>query len=203
MAPSYIFGTNYRVLIYCTCHVQGSSLCFSFFCLLGSSMSDFRPNTRGAVVDTFFRLTCSVVLWGRRNTANKYHWHVWGVLPVSQPHWVCPRSQRVCPPCPHCSGCRLLHQEPSEASPGLHAPPRSKLLRFRHLGTPSSKAQTRLGLHFVPFPGPSSSCDQVLGECGRCELLPPLSLTLGFLGVQPVHLLRCAVCLFWGPDLWL
>ena len=28
----------------------------------------------------------------------------------------------------------------------------------------STKAQTRLGLRFVPFPGPSSSGDQVLGE---------------------------------------
>ena len=42
----------------------------------------------------------------------------------------------VCPSCPHSSGSRLLHQEPSEASPGLHAPPRSKPLRFRHSGSP-------------------------------------------------------------------
>ena len=35
-----------------------------------------------------FKLTCSVVLWGRRNTANKYHWHVWGLLAVYGPHWV-------------------------------------------------------------------------------------------------------------------
>ena len=28
----------------------------------------------------------------------------------------------------------------------------------------STKAQTQLGLHFVHFPGPSSSGDQVLGE---------------------------------------
>ena len=27
---------------------------FSFFCLLVSSVSDFRPDTRGAVADTFF-----------------------------------------------------------------------------------------------------------------------------------------------------
>ena len=47
-----------------------------------------------------------------------------------------------------------------------------------------------LGLRFVPFPGPSSSGDQVFGERGPCDLLPPLSLPLGFLGVQPVHLLR-------------
>ena len=51
-APSYVVSTNYRVLIYCTCHFQGGSLCFSF-CLLVSSVSDFRCDTRGAVVDTF------------------------------------------------------------------------------------------------------------------------------------------------------
>ena len=43
---------------------------------------------------------------------------------------------------PHSSGSRLLHQEPSEASPGLHAPPRSKPLRFRHSGSPQ---RCRLG----------------------------------------------------------
>ena len=40
------------------------------------------------------------------------------------------------PPCPHCSGSRLLLQETSEASLGLHAPPRSMPLRFRHSGSP-------------------------------------------------------------------
>ena len=52
-APSYVIGTNDRVLIYCTCHFQGGSLCFSFFCLLVSSVSDFHPDTKEAVVDTF------------------------------------------------------------------------------------------------------------------------------------------------------
>ena len=50
--------------------------------------------------------------------------------------------------------------------------------------------QTRLGLRFVPFPGPSSSGDEVFGEHGHCDLSPPTSLLLGFLGVQPAHLLR-------------
>ena len=50
--------------------------------------------------------------------------------------------------------------------------------------------QTRLGLRFVPFPGLSSSGDEVFGERGRCDLSPPLSLLLGFLGVQLAHLLR-------------
>ena len=62
---------------------------------------------------------------------------------------------------------------------------------------------TGLGLPFVPFPGLSSSGDQVLGERGHWDLLPSPFLPLGFPGVQPAHLLRCAVCLFWGADLWL
>ena len=63
--------TNDRVLIYCTFHFQGGSLCFSFFCLLVSSVSDFCPDKKGAVVDTYFRLTCSVTVWGGRDAANK------------------------------------------------------------------------------------------------------------------------------------
>ena len=40
-------------LIYCTCHFQGGSLSFSFFYLLVSSVSNFRPDTRGVMVVTF------------------------------------------------------------------------------------------------------------------------------------------------------
>ena len=64
-APSYVVRTNYRVLIYCTCHFQGGSLCFSFFCLLVSSVSDFCPNTRGAVVNTLFQAHLSSRAVGR------------------------------------------------------------------------------------------------------------------------------------------
>ena len=53
--------------------------------------------------------------------------------------------------------------ELSKAGPGLLGLPKSKPLRFRFLRC-STKAQTWLGLHFVPFPSPSSSGDQVLGE---------------------------------------
>ena len=49
----------------------------------------------------------------------------------------------------------------------------------------STKVQTQLGLRFVPFPGPSSSGDQVLGERSHWDLLPSPSLPLGFPGVQP------------------
>ena len=50
------------------CSFQGVSLCYSFFCLLVSSVSGFRPDTKGTVEDTFsfFRLTCSVALCGGR-----------------------------------------------------------------------------------------------------------------------------------------
>ena len=51
-------------------------------------------------------------------------------------------SLRVCPPCLHWSGSRLLCQEPSEAGPELHAPTRSKPFRFRHSGSPQ---RCRLG----------------------------------------------------------
>ena len=101
------------------------------------------------MVVTFSRFACSVVLWGWRNTANKYHWHVWGVLAVSQPHWVCPCSRCVCFLSLHCSDSRLLCRELSDMGPGLHALPRSKLLIFRFWGTPQRR---RLGLAYVLCP---------------------------------------------------
>ena len=108
---------------------------------------------------------------------------------MSWPHWVCPHSRRVCFSSLHCLGSRLLCRELSEASPGLYALPRSKLLKFRLLGY-STKVQTWLGMCFVPFPGLSSSGDQVFGKHGGCDLSPSPSLPLSFLGVQLVHLLR-------------
>ena len=89
------------------------------------------------------------MLWGARNTANKYHWRGWGVLAVYGPHWVCPISQRVCFPSLHCSGSRLLFRETLQAGPGFHALPKSKLLRFRFLGTPQKH---RLGWACVLCP---------------------------------------------------
>ena len=98
---------------------------------------------------------------GGRNTANDYHWRVWGVLAVSQPHWVCPHSPRVCFPSLCCLGSRLLCSSLKQAwvvCPSQVSAAQVQVLRY------STKAQTQLGLHFVPFPGLSSSGDQVLGE---------------------------------------
>ena len=125
-------------------------------------------------MDTFFRLTCSVALWGGRDAANKQHWRV---LTVSQPHWACPRSWHMCPPSSRCSGSRFLRPELSEARPGLHAPPRSKPLRFRHSGSPQRR---RLSWACVLCPS-QVQIAQVFGEHGRCNLSPLLSLLLSFL----------------------
>jgi len=120
-------------------------------------------------VVTFFRLTCSVVLWGGRNTANKYHWHVWGVLAVFGHTGFAPCSRHVCFPSLHCSGSTLLCRELSEVSSGLRALPRSKPLKFRFLGTPQRR---RLG--WACFLCPSqvweAQVTRLLGERRRPQL---------------------------------
>ena len=143
---------------------------------------------------------------GGRNTANDYHWRVWGVLAVSQPHWVCPHSPRVCFPSLCCLGSRLLCSSLKQAwvvCPSQVSAAQVQVLRY------STKAQTRFSLRFVPFPGLSSSGDQVLGKHSHSQVgsasyrLPHPSRSFFFLGVQQACLLRRAVCLFWGADLWL
>ena len=84
--------------------ILASSVCRSLQCLISALI-------QGGEGGHLFRLICSVVLWVVRNTANKYHRHVWGVLAVSWPHWVCARSRRVCFSSLHCSGFRLLCRE--------------------------------------------------------------------------------------------
>ena len=96
-----------------------------------------------------FRLTCSAVLWGERNIADKYHWRVWGVLAVLDPNGFAP-AHSVCAfpvytvQAPGCSAGEL-----SKEGPGLHALPRSKPLRFRLSGTPQ---RHRLGWACVLCP---------------------------------------------------
>ena len=86
----------------------------------------------------------------------------------------------------HSSGSRLLHWEPSEASPGLHAPPKSKPLRFRHSSSPQ---RHRLGWACVLCPS-QVRVAQVFIHHRRGDLSPLPCLLLSFLGVQQVHLLR-------------
>ena len=53
--------------------VLASSFCWSLQCLISAL-------TQGGGGGHFFRLTCSVALWGGRDTANKKHWHVLACL---------------------------------------------------------------------------------------------------------------------------
>ena len=98
-------------------------------------MSDFHLDTRGR--------------WWTLFQAHLFSCAVWREGRCKQITLACARSVSatlglppltcVCPPCPHCSGSRLLRREPSEASPGLRAPPSSKPLRFRHSGSPQRR----------------------------------------------------------------
>ena len=48
--PSKVVSANYRAFICCTCYFQSFSLFFVYFgflCLQVSSVSNFRPDTRG------------------------------------------------------------------------------------------------------------------------------------------------------------
>ena len=86
----------------------------------------------------------------------------------------------------HSSGSRLLCWEPSEASPGLHAPPSSKSLRLRHSVGPQ---RCRLDWACVLCPS-QVRVARVFGERGRCDLSPLPSPLLSFLGVPLAPLLR-------------
>jgi len=123
------------------------------------------------------------------------------VLIVSRPHRVCPCSRRVCFPCLHCSGSRLLCQELSEAGPGLYALPRSKPLRFRHSGIPQ---RHRLGWACILCP-PRFEQLRWPGawRVRSLQLITSPVPAAWCSGCTSAHLLRCALCLFWGADLWL
>jgi len=114
------------------------------------------------------------VLWRGRNTINKYHWCMWGVLAVSGPHWVCLHSWHVCLLSLHFSSSRLLCRGNclKQALDCMHFPGLScsgSGSRVLHKGT-------NLGLGLVSFPGPSISGEQVLDEhilpAGWCVLSP-------------------------------
>ena len=69
-----------------------------------------------------------------------------------------------------------------------------------------SKVAGRLGLCFVSFPGLSSSGDQVFSEHSHPKVVHLITSPIPaarFSGCTRARLLRCAVCLFWGTDLWL
>ena len=138
--------------------------CYSFFCLLVSSMSGFRPDTKGTVEDTFFfffffRLTCSVALRGGREGCCK------------QITLACARSASATLGLPPVHGAGSLSAHTAQAlgcSTGNHPWSALGCLYFPGPSCSGSGtravlrgADSRLGLRFVPFPDPSSSGGQV------------------------------------------
>ena len=96
--------------------------------------------------------------------------------------------------------------ELSEVGPGLRALPRSKPLTFRFLGTPQ---RSRLRWACVLCPSQVQAAQET--RCLVSAVSPRWGVGLitcpipaaGFSGCLQAHLLRCAICLFWGADLWL
>ena len=77
------------------------------------------------------------------------------------------------------SGSQALHKGIDLVGPAFCAHPRSEQLRW---------------------PG---AWWALLPPVEGCNLSPPHSQLLSFPGVQWACLLKCALCLFWGADLWL
>ena len=129
------------------------------------------------------------------------------MLAVSWPPWVCPRSRYVHFPSLHFSGSLGCSAgDLSEAGPGLRVLSRSKPLRFRFSGIPQ---RCKLGWACfcalprskqLRLPGAWRVQSPLIGEC---VLSPPGSQPLNFLGGSWRASFRCAMCLFWGADLWL
>ena len=160
---------------------MASSVCRSLQCLISAL-------TQGGKGGLLFRLTCSVLPWGGRNTANKYHWRVWGVLVVSQPQWVCPCSQRVCFPSLPCSGSKLLCREPALGCmhfPGLsHSGSDSQVL---HKGT------DLVGPAFCALPR-----SEQLRRPGARRVHPPMCMV--HLITSQVPATRCPGCTAGAPS---
>ena len=157
-----------------------ASVCWSLQCLV----SALTQRGQWRTLFFFFRLTCSVALWGGKEGCCK------------QITLACARSvsatlglpplTAMYPPCPHCSGSRLLSQESSVAGPGLPEPHRSKPLRFRHSGSPQRRS---LGWACVLCPSQVRAAQVMrFWRVGLMRLIA--SSLLGYLGVQLSHLLR-------------
>ena len=199
-----LVNVNYRVLICCTCHSQSGSL---FFILASSFCKSLQclvvALTQGGEGGHLFRLTCSVVLWVERDTANKYRWRVWG---SGRSVWTTlglPQLKVACASWAHTAqapGCSAGAR--SKADPASRALPRSKLLGF--LGTPLGH---RLCWVCVLCPSQVRGAQATrclvssLSQVGRVSSSPSPVRLLGLPGAPWERRLRCAVCLLWGADL--
>ena len=113
-----------------------------------------------------FRFACLVALWGGRGAADKSHQPVWAALTVFRPLWVGPRSRWACMLTP--STPLRLPAALYRAGPELRAVPGFGF---------STKAQTQLGLHLVPFPALATQAARSLTGAlspGAVRLIPSM-----------------------------
>ena len=137
-------------------------------------MSGSRPDTKGKVEDTifFFFYLCSLVL-SRCGEGGTLQTNNTGVSSQCLSHTGSAAAHRAC-------------GLPAHTARALGWSTRNHLwpaLGCLHLPGPSRSgsgtrvvlrgADSQLGLHFVPFPGQSSSGDEVFGERDCCDLSPP------------------------------
>ena len=196
----YLVNANYRVLICCSCQFQSGSLffvSFGFLCLQVSSVSNFWPHTRGQGVTylgSFVQLC-----WGEGGTQQTNITGVCGECSQCMDHTgLAPAHHGMCFPGLHCLGSKLLCRGTVQSRPCVSCTSQSWAAQVQVLGY-CTRAQTWLGVSFVPFPGLSTSASQVLGERtvpgGPCILITSLVWLLGFPGALGRHHLRCAYVL--------
>ena len=176
--------------------ILASSVCKSLQCLICALV---QWGQRWPLV----RLTCSVVWWEERYTANKYCWHVWGVLTVDGPHWVFHSTRRCVLPRStllslqgalqgHCSKWALHFMH----FPGLHCPGSWVL----HRGTDAD-------VLYIVYPSQVRAAQatrcfvNTLSQVGHLSYSPAQSPPLGFPDVLWEQNSRCAMCLLLGVDL--
>ena len=148
--------------------VIASSVCWSLQCLV----SALTQRGQWRTLFFFFRLTCSVALWGGREGCCK------------QITLACARSASATLGLPPFHGaCSLTAHAAQDlgCSARNHPWPALGCLHFpgpRRSGSGTRvvlrSTDSRLGLGFVPFPNPSSSGDEVFGACHCCDLSPAL-----------------------------
>ena len=147
-------------------------------------MSDFHPDTRGAVVDTFF---FGSLVQSRCGEGGMLQTNNTGMCSQCLSHTGSAPAHGACSLPAHTAralGCSAGNNpRPALGSMHLPGPSRSGSGTWVVL-----RGADSVGPAFCALP--SSSGDEVFGEHGRCNLSPPPSLPLCFLGVQPVHLLR-------------
>ena len=158
--------------------------------------------TQGGRGGHLFGLTCSVVLWEGRDTANKRHWCVWGILVADGPHWVC-HSWRQCV-LPGSTLLRLQGAVQATVPRGPCVSCTSQVWAAQVLGCPV-RAQTWMGCVFRALPRSKQLRRPGAWQQGRLRwAMCPIHLPSSWCLVARVcreNSLRHAVHLLWGADL--